>query len=93
MTDYSVFWTALVAESRELVAASKGDDNAFVGVCRARSVIEMDDEVTRLRALEAAGLQSWVERTTDGTNQPPAHVVVAGPLHPAVRRILQSEPD
>jgi hypothetical protein len=46
----NVYWSIAVQEARDLVAASKGNDFAFVGVLRAKAVIAIDTEVHTLRA-------------------------------------------
>jgi hypothetical protein len=47
------YWEKEVSEARELIAASKGVSNAFVGLERAKAFVAIDEELTLLRALTA----------------------------------------
>jgi hypothetical protein len=47
------YWEKEVSEARELIAASKGVANAFVGLSRAQAFVSIDEELTLLRSLTA----------------------------------------
>jgi len=49
-----VFWDKEVADAKDLVKASRGNDYAFVGVLRAKAIIAKDEEVKALRGLNFA---------------------------------------
>lgn len=43
------FWDREVVEAKDLIEHAKGVDYAFVGVLRAKAIVEVDEELKKLR--------------------------------------------
>lgn len=64
----NIYWDILVKESRELIASAEKTGHEYVGVQRAKAIVEVDEELKEMR--EHFKDYYW-ERTVGGANETP----------------------